>query len=86
MQIIDAKEEKDLNRQMAEILLDGFSDTGTEGWSTMEECEKEVADSLDDQKISRIAIDESNSVLGWTIGGRNIQGLHVGTGIIGGSA
>ena len=53
---------------MAEILLDGFSDTGTAAWSTIEECNKEVTDSLLDEKISRIAIDENEKVLAWTIG------------------
>ena len=68
MKITDATEDENLNRQMAEILLDGFSDTGTEAWQAIEECEKEVADSLDEKKISRIAIDDEGEVLAWTIG------------------
>ncbi len=68
MKIIDATEDEKLNQQMAEILLDGFSDTGTQAWSTMEECEKEVADSLEEKKISRIAVNDEDEVLAWTIG------------------
>lgn len=68
MKIIDATKDENLNQQMAEILFDGFSDTGTQAWSTMEECEKEVADSLTDERISRIALDENEKVLAWTIG------------------
>ena len=62
MRIIDATKSENLNGQMAEILLDGFSDTGTAAWSTIEECNKEVTDSLLDEKISRIAIDETKKL------------------------
>ncbi len=68
MRIINAKKEIKLNQQMAEILLDGFSDTGTKGWSNIEDCIDQVKDSLDGKKISRIAVDESEMVLAWTIG------------------
>jgi len=68
MRIIDAPKDENLNSQMAEILLDGFSDTGTAAWSTMEECVKEVRDSLPEERISRIAVDENDKVLAWTIG------------------
>lgn len=68
MKIINATKDRELNRQMAEILLDGFSDTGTTGWSTLEECLKEVNDSLDGKKISRIVINDAEEVLAWTIG------------------
>lgn len=59
---------------MAEILLDGFSDTGTVGWSTMEECLEEVNDSLEKKKISRIAINDTKEVLAWTIGEEIYEG------------
>ncbi|NNF00060.1 MAG: GNAT family N-acetyltransferase, partial [Pyrinomonadaceae bacterium] len=68
MRIIDATKNEHLNRQMADILFDGFSDTGTEAWSTMEECTETLNDSLKKTKISRIALDDSDEVLAWTIG------------------
>ena len=68
MKIIDATNEANLNQQMAEILLDGFSDTGTAAWSTIEECQKEAQNSLPQERISRIAVDENSKVLAWTIG------------------
>ena len=68
MKIVDATKDENLHKQMAEILFDGFSDTGTAAWSTMEECNKEVEDSLVGEKISRIAVDENENVLAWTIG------------------
>ena len=74
MQIVDATKDKKLNQQMAEILLDGFSDTGTDAWSTMKECIEEVSDSLDGKKISRIGVDETGAVLGWSIGAEAYDG------------
>lgn len=74
MEIVDAKKDEKLNRQMAEILLDGFSDTGTVAWSTIEECFEEVESSLVEKKISRIAVDENQKVLAWTIGAEIYEG------------
>ena len=68
MQIIDATKDEKLNRQMVEILKDGFSDTGTGVWQTINECIETLNDSLKETKISRIAIDDSEQVLAWTIG------------------
>lgn len=74
MQIVDAVKDDGLNRQMAEILLDGFSDTGTEGWSEIGECLEEVDNSLDEKKISRVAVDRAGEVLAWTIGAEVYRG------------
>lgn len=74
MKIINATKDEKLNQQMAEILLDGFSDTGTTAWSTMKECLEEVRDSLDGKKISRIAINGAEEVLAWTIGAEIYEG------------
>lgn len=74
MKIINATKDEKLNQQMTEILFDGFSDTGTVTWSTIDECFKEVHESLDIEKISRIAIDEEENVLAWTIGAEIYDG------------
>jgi aminoglycoside 6'-N-acetyltransferase I len=74
MKIINAIKDERLNGQMADILLDGFSDTGTVAWSTLEECFEEVRDSLNGKKISRIAINDSGEVLAWTIGAEIYDG------------
>ena len=68
MRIINTPKDENLNRQMVEILRDGFSDTGTEAWSTEDECFETLNDSLKETKISRIAVDNSEIVLGWSIG------------------
>lgn len=67
MRIIDASEDEPTVRQMAEMLRDGFSDTGTDAWQTPEECLAEVRGSLEENKISRIAV-EGEEVLAWTVG------------------
>ncbi len=74
MKIVDLTENKKTIQQIADVLLDGFSDTGTNAWSTMEECLKEVRESLEKGKISRIAIDNKEEVLGWTVGTSGYDG------------
>jgi len=69
-----------LVRQMAELLIDGFSDSGSDCWTTLESALKEVHESLSENRISRVAIDQSHNVLGW-IGGieeydGNVWELH----------
>ena len=73
MEIINAPGDKKSNRQMAEILFAGFRDTGTQGWSTPEECLAEVEESFAENKINRIAV-EDKKVLAWTIGAEIYEG------------
>jgi aminoglycoside 6'-N-acetyltransferase I len=73
MKIINATDDEKLTGQMAEILRDGFKDTGTTAWQTDAECFEEVRESLKDEKISRIAVDDGK-VLAWTIGAEIYDG------------
>ena len=68
MQIIDLLNDEGHINQVAALLKDGFSDTGTVAWDTDEECLKEVRDSLVERKISRVALDTENNILGWAAG------------------
>ncbi|MCB1025634.1 MAG: GNAT family N-acetyltransferase [Acidobacteria bacterium] len=68
MKIRDVHEMPEVLGEIAELLLDGFSDTGTEAWSTIEECLEEARESLTEGKISRVAIDDESKVSGWTVG------------------
>jgi aminoglycoside 6'-N-acetyltransferase I len=67
-------------RQAAELLVDGFKDTGSVDWTTLESALDEVRESLGEDRISRIAIDESGNVSGWIGGieeyGGNVWELH----------
>jgi len=51
--------------QAAALLVDGFSDTGSTAWRTQEEAMTEVRESLDNDRVSRVALDGTGSVLGW---------------------
>jgi aminoglycoside 6'-N-acetyltransferase I len=53
--------------QLAQIVVEGFLGVTT-AWKTLDLALEEVQDSLEDDRISRIAIDETDTVIGW-IGG-----------------
>ncbi len=67
-------------RQVAELLVDGFKDTGSVDWTTLESALDEVRESLGEDRMSRIAVDECCNVLGWIGGiseyGGNVWELH----------
>ncbi len=57
----------DLVAAGASLLHDGFRNR-SHGWQDLESARLEVLESLNEGRISRVAIDESDSVIGW-IGG-----------------
>lgn len=62
------------------MLMDGFRDTGSTSWLTLDDALSEVSESFQPNRISRIAIDEAGNVQGW-IGGLeeyegNVWELH----------
>ena len=67
-------------KQIAELLVDGFRDTGSASWRTMEEAMAEVRESLQPGGISRMAVDEQGDVVGWIAGieayNGNVWELH----------
>lgn len=50
---------------VADVLVSGFSGTGAEVWQTREDALETVEESLDDDKISRVAHDAAGRVVGW---------------------
>lgn len=68
MQIIDVPEKETFIHRVAVVLLDGFTTSGVNPWENMDSAIEEVRDSLAENRISRVAIDENGNVLGW-IGG-----------------
>ena len=70
MQIIDVPNDKIFIRQVAEVLLDGFTTSGINSWNNLQEAITEVSESLAEDRISRTAINENEEVLGW------IGGIH----------
>ena len=60
-------------QQVAMLLIEGFRDHWPEAWPTLEEAVQEVPDSFEEGRISRIARDENEVILGW-IGGQPTYG------------
>jgi aminoglycoside 6'-N-acetyltransferase I len=66
--IIDLTEDKSyLVKQAAVLLHDAFHNR-TEDWKKLDSARQEIMDSLAPERISRVAVDPSGKVLGWTGG------------------
>lgn len=50
---------------VADVLVDGFTGTGAEVWQTREDALETVVESLEEDRISRVALDADGTVLGW---------------------
>jgi aminoglycoside 6'-N-acetyltransferase I len=55
-------------KQMGQIMVDAFAENWSNAWNTLEEGIEEVHESLQPERICRVAVDEAGTVLGW-IGG-----------------
>ncbi|MFY9607118.1 MAG: GNAT family N-acetyltransferase [Blastocatellia bacterium] len=81
MKIIDLTPEDDRAvEQTAMLLVEGFRDTGSTDWTTLEDGLAEVRESFHPGRISRVAVDQEGNVQGW-IGGiesynGNVWELH----------
>lgn len=74
MKIIDVTDHGEIVQQIAQLLVDGFSGTGSESWDTVEEATDEVRQSLASDRISRAVVDESVGVIGWISGIKEYDG------------
>jgi GNAT superfamily N-acetyltransferase len=54
----------DLVSQAAELLCDAFRNR-TEDWQDLDSSRREVLESLEDERLSRVALDERGRVIGW---------------------
>lgn len=61
---------------VADVLVDGFTGTGAEVWQTRDDALETVQESLDEDRISRVAVDDDGRVLGW-ISAVETYGGHV---------
>lgn len=72
MKIVDlTPENQRAVSQTAQLLFDCFA---PQAWSTIESAREEVLESFDEERISRVAIDEDGSVIGWIGGIREYDG------------
>jgi len=58
-------------QQAASMLVEEFGEHWLDAWSTLDEALEEVRGSLDEGRISLLALDEDGSVLGWIAGQHN---------------
>lgn len=65
MQIIDLPNDEIFIRKAAEVLLDGFTTSGINPWENLTEAIEEIRESLSEDRISRVAVDNEENVLGW---------------------
>lgn len=63
-------------RQAAALLVEGFRESAPEAWPTLGSALEEVRDSLGPDRISRVALGEDGTVLGWIAGQCHYDG-HV---------
>jgi aminoglycoside 6'-N-acetyltransferase I len=81
MQIIDLLPDNETAvQQTAQMLIDSFVEMAPDAWTTIDEAVKEVRESFEEGRISRIALDDNGDVIGW-IGGisqydGNVWELH----------
>lgn len=69
MRIIDLTPDNETAiQQTAQLLFDSFKDHHPDAWPTLADALEEVQASFDEDRISRISIDDNNYVIGW-IGG-----------------
>ncbi|MCT7976718.1 GNAT family N-acetyltransferase [Laspinema olomoucense] len=61
---------------LSELLLEGFRENWREAWPTIEAARQEVLDSLTEDRINRVAINDAGQVVGW-VGGISQYNGHV---------
>jgi len=77
VQIRDLRaDDKEAMDRVAALLMRGFREHNPNGWPTMEAALQEVLESLQPDRISRIAVDGSGRIVGWIGGSKKYQG-HV---------
>lgn len=69
MKIVDLRpDDEQAIQQIAELLVEGFKEHWPEAWPDVASARQEVRESFEDDRISRVALEENGMVLGW-IGG-----------------
>lgn len=75
MKIIDLQSNDEVAiQQVAILLVEDFKEHWPDAWPDLESALQEVHESFEPDRISRIAIDESETVLGWIGGIRQYDG------------
>src|SRR6266851_3285553 len=77
MHIVDLHaDDESAIRQVAVLLVEGFAVNWPEAWPDLDSAVEEVRESFEAGRISRVALDEDGTVLGW-VGGISQYRGHV---------
>jgi aminoglycoside 6'-N-acetyltransferase I len=77
MRILDLRSDDEQSiRQVAEMLVESFKEHWPNAWPHVDQALDEVRESFAEDRISRVAVDEHGTVLGWIGGIRQYDG-HV---------
>ena len=75
MRIVDLRpEDEERIGQAATLLVEGFREHWPKAWPNVESARREVRESFADDRVSRVAIDQRGTVLGWIGGIRQYDG------------
>lgn len=75
MKIIDLSPDRnDLIEQIARMLVESFKEHWPNAWPDMESARDEVRQSFEADRISRVAVNETDNVLGWVGGIKQYDG------------
>ncbi len=77
MYIVDLRSDNELSiREVSALLVESFAANWPEAWPDLESAVEEVRESFEAGRISRVALDEDGTVLGW-VGGISQYRGHV---------
>lgn len=77
MKIINLpSDDEELIQQVATMLVEAFKEMAPDAWPDLESALEEVRESFGPERLSRVAVDEAGTVLGWVGGIRQYDG-HV---------
>src|SRR2546421_10875594 len=74
--VYSRSENESVHRQAAVLVVEGFAANWPGSWPDLESAMEEVRESLAAERISRVALDEDGTVLGW-VGGISQYRGHV---------
>jgi len=75
MKIIDlSPEQEHIIEQLAMLLFESFQENWPNAWPDLDSAREEVEESLETERISRVAVDKAGKVLGWIGGIKQYQG------------
>jgi aminoglycoside 6'-N-acetyltransferase I len=83
MRIVDLQpNDRTAIQQATTLLFESFKEHWPKAWPTLEAARREVEESFGPDRLSRIAVDEHGTVLGWIGGIRQYDGRGIGRALV----